>query len=148
MYRLANDIDSADASIAEALLKLQEYAKAYDWAQDIDFLKALESVYETIAEGNAYIVDGLLVLVNEFSPWYSNTKVLQEWLVLRVYPSIGDGVAEVPKALREIAKHRGCATLITADSSPISIVADAYKAAGFQPLTRSFFKKVQDGATQ
>lgn len=148
MYRLADRTDTDGTAIAEAVLKLQEYAQAYNWAQDISFLKALETVYETVDEGNAYIVDGILVLVNEFAPWYSNTKVLQEWLVLRVYPSVSGGVAEVPKALLEIAKQRECATLITADSSPISIVADAYKAAGFQPLTRSFFKKVQDGATQ
>lgn len=138
-YRLVSILDEAFA-ISEALTKLHKYAKAYSWTNAIDFDKACQAVGYFSGQGNAYVVDGYLVMVDVVTPWYSNDNVLQEWLVLKLYD--GGSVDSVPPALLAIAKERGCKSVITADSSPISIVADAYTRAGFLPLTRSFTKEV------
>jgi hypothetical protein len=133
--------DENDTSaIRGALDNLQQYASYYPWALDVDFDKACQVVADCVAEGKAYIIDGYLVLIDKIVPWYSNTPVLQEWLVVKVY---GEGsVSSIPPALLQIAEQLGCAGVMTADSSPVNIMASAYRKAGFEPLTQSFFKKV------
>jgi len=81
-----------------------------------------------------------LVLTAVVYPWYSTAPVLQEWLVLKLHS--GGSVNSIPPALLAIAKERGCSVVITGDSSPISIVAEAYSQADFRPLTQSFYKEV------
>lgn len=139
MYRLrANQI----GLVTEALLKLRDYASQYKWANAIDFDKACASVQQTYDDGCAYVVDGYLVLIDVIQPWYSNDKILQEWLVLKLEHIEGQSVDSIPPALLAIAKERGCKSVITADSSPVNIVAGAYQRAGFTPLTTSFFKVI------
>lgn len=138
-HRLVSILDEAFA-ISDALVKLQKYAKAYSWTNEVDFDKACSAVGDFIGQGKAYVIDGYLVMIDVIQPWYSNDSVLQEWLVLKLYD--GGSVDSVPPALLAIAKERGCKSVATADSSPISIVADAYTRAGFLPLTRSFTKEV------
>ena len=136
--RLATEDDTS--AIRGALANLQQYASYYTWAFDIDFDKACQVVADYVAEGKAYIIDGYLVLVDKIVPWYSNTPVLQEWLVVKVY---GEGsVSSIPPALLRLAEQLGCGGVMTADSSPVNIMASAYRKAGFEPLTQSFFKKV------
>jgi hypothetical protein len=137
MYRLLSYTDLPD--LRAALKKLQAFAASYDWAVGIDFDKATDAIIHEANSGNALVVDGYLVMVAEVTPWYSRDKLLQEWLVLKL--TNGD-VSNVPTALTQVAAERGCSLVITADSSPISIVADAYKAAGFSTLTRSFYKRL------
>jgi hypothetical protein len=137
-YRLANPDD--DEPIIAALRKLQAYASTYGFTQQVDFHKAVSSVLSASESGDAYIVDGYLVLVDVLLPWYSDERVLQEWLVLKVYD--GGSVSSIPAAVRSIAAERGCGVIITADSSPVNIVAKAYREAGFHPLTQSFYTKV------
>ena len=137
MYRLATLLDEWD--IQHALFKLKNYADKYDWAF-ISVDHALAAVSSEIAAGNAWIISGHLVLVQRVIPWYSDRAMLQEYLVLKL--GCNGVLADVPVALQAIALEQGCVAVITGDSSPLSIVADAYKAAGFSPLTRSFYKKV------
>jgi hypothetical protein len=136
--RLADELD--EGLIRAALTKLQEYAKTYGWAVGIDYETAVASIMAEVAEDNAYVIDGYLVLTAVVYPWYSTAPVLQEWLVLKLHS--GGSVASIPPALLAIAKERGCSVVITGDSSPISIVAEAYSQADFKPLTQSFYKEV------
>ena len=136
--RLADVMDRV--SIRIALTKLQEYAKTYGWAVGIDYETAVASIMAEVAEDNAYVIDGYLVLTAVVCPWYSTSPVLQEWLVLKLHS--GGSVNSIPPALLAIAKEKGCAVVITGDSSPISIVAGAYSQADFRPLTQSFYKEV------
>lgn len=136
--RLADKLD--EGLIHAALRRLQAYASKYDWAVGVDYETAVTSIMAEVEAGNAYVVQGYLVLVATVYPWYAKLPVLQEWLVLRLHT--GGRVAFVPPALLHIAKERGCSVVITGDSSPISIVADAYSNAGFKPLTKSFYKEV------
>ena len=126
--------------IFKAILKLDRYSDNYDWAIGKDLVKACDSIADAIQAGNAAIVDGYLVCVEVITPWYSNAKVLQEWLVLKLED--GGSTASIPIALQEIAIGRGASLIMSADSSPVNIVAGAYKAAAFKPLTTSFYKVV------
>ena len=126
--------------IFKAILKLDRYSDNYDWAVGKDLDKACASIVDAIHVGNVAIVDGYLVCVEVITPWYSNAKVLQEWLVLKLEE--GGNLASIPIALQEIAIGRGASLIMSADSSPVNIVAGAYKAAAFKPLTTSFYKVV------
>ena len=143
MIRLADVIEDRDALIA-ACKKLQEYAKAYSWTNEVSFDKGVSALQANILMGKGYLIDGYLVMLDIIQPWYSNDKVLQEWLVLKLYP--GGTVNSIPPALLSIAQTLGCKSVISADSSPISIVENAYLVDGWRPLTRSFTMKVPDGS--
>lgn len=127
-----------DAAVHAALLRLQKFSEAYEWAIGIDFNVGEEAIWA--ARHGAYVVDGYLVMTEVITPWYSTQKVLQEWLVLKLYED-GD-INSVPAALQELAHLLDCRVVITADSSPVSIVAAAYEKAGYSSLTHSFYKKV------
>ena len=136
--RLADKLD--EGLIHAALRRLQAYASKYDWAVGVDYETAVTSIMAEVEAGNAYVVQGYLVLVATVYPWYAKLPVLQEWLVLKLQS--GGSVSSIPPALLVIAKDKGCAVVITGDSSPISIVAEAYSQADFRPLTQSFYKEV------
>lgn len=139
-YRLTAPRD--EWAIAEALLKLKHYAEKYDWAVDVDYDIAFDNIIQACAAGKGYVVDGYLVMIDVVTPWYSQSPVLQEWLVLKIFDVPNYWIDSVPVALRQIAQANNCAVIITADSSPVSIVAKAYQRAGYKPLTQSFFTKV------
>lgn len=137
-YRPATLNDDTE-SIIRALRKLQDYAKGYDFVHTIDFNVAAGNVLKTVECGNAFVIDGYLVLLEFLQPWYSEDWILQEWLVLKLCP--GGSVDSIPPALKEIAAANECKVIITADSSPVSIVAQAYERAGFHKLTQSYCTK-------
>lgn len=127
-------------AVVNSLTKLENYAKQYKWAIGVDFLHAVGNIHDAIKQGQGYVIDGYLVMLDEVSPWYSKSPILTEWLVLKLYP--GGSVDSIPEALLAIAKERGISMVMTADSSPVNIVAEAYQRAGFSKLTTSFFKVV------
>ena len=137
--RLAEAKDKRAAK--DALCKLRDYADAYDWAVDVDFDKAVATVWGEIDTGGGWVIDGYLVLIHSFKPWYSNARMIQEWLTLKLYD--GGDINNVPPALLELAEvNFGASVVVTADSSPVNIMAKAYSNAGFSPLTQSFYKRV------
>lgn len=144
MYRKAELTDLR--CIYDALRGLEQYAKQYEWTNSVDFEKAYQTVKVEVLAGKAYIVEGYLVMTDVLTPWYSTDKVLQEWLVLKLYKQ--GSIDSVPVALLAIAKELGCKSVISADSSPVNIVGRAYEKAGYTPLTRSFTKGIEDGVSK
>lgn len=136
--RLADERDTS--AIRQALLDLQEYAKAYDFAVGVNFTLATSNLADAVADGRGYVIDGYLVLVDKVTPWYSTQSVLQEWLVLKLYS--GGTTSSIPPALKQIAKSLGCVCVISGDSSPVHIMAKTYRDAGWPTLTQSFYKRV------
>ena len=136
--RLADERDTS--AIREALLRLQEYAKAYDFAVGVNFTLGAGAIADAVADGKGYVIDGYLVMVDKIIPWYSTQPVLQEWLVLKLYP--GGKVDSIPPTLLVIARLMGCVCVISGDSSPTNIMAKAYSNAGWGHLTTSFYKRV------
>lgn len=137
-WRYATVDDSNE--IFRAILKLDAYSDGYDWAIGKDLNKAYDSITDAVAANNVLIVDGYMVCVETITPWYSNARVLQEWLVLKI--ADGGSIKSVPLALEEVAVGRGIKLIMSADSSPVNIVAGAYKEAAFKPLTTSFYKVI------
>lgn len=136
--RLADGRDHGP--IRSALLLLEEYSKKYGFAVGVDYTRAVANVLDEVDNEQAYVIDGYLVLLTKVIPWYANKPILQEWLVLKLYG--GGDISSVPAGIIQLAKDMGCSVTITADSSPVNIMADAYNKAGFSPLTRSFYKEV------
>ena len=136
--RLADGRDHGP--LRDALLRLQDYGKKYKFAVGVDYTTAEANVLHQVDTGNAYIIDGYLVLISVVVPWYATLPILQEWLVLKLYS--GGSVNSIPPALLELAASKGCKLVITGDSSPVNIMADAYHKACFTPLTQSFYKEV------
>lgn len=137
-WRYATVDDSNE--IFKAILKLDAYSDGYDWAIGKDLTKACDSIADAVAANNVLIVDGYMVCIETITPWYSNSRVLQEWLVLKI--ADGGSIKSVPLALEEVAMGLGIKLIMSADSSPVNIVAGAYKEAAFKPLTTSFYKVI------
>ena len=127
-------------AVHDALLVMEQRAAKYPFVVTTSLRKAAASIEHAILTHNAYVVDGYLVLTEVLQPWYSEDNILQEWYVMRLYPS--GSVDSIPAALKEIAYTLGCQIVMTADSSPVQIVAAAYEQAGFNKLTQSYCTKV------
>jgi hypothetical protein len=133
--------------IRAALVKfyelVQKHPEYYTWAYGLEFEKACWSIRHAVAMGKVYYIDGYIVCIDVVTPWYSEKPVLQEWLTLRIETNRSNGGCErIPQALRDLAVELGCAIVMTADSSAVSVMEDTYKANGYKPLTRSFYSEV------
>lgn len=137
-YRLATEDDMP--AISQALHTLKYHADKYPFVVSTNVAKAERNLQLSIHFGKAYVVDGYFVLTDTFEPWYSDDKVLQESLVLKLYQ--GGNRASIPPMLRELAEYLECSVIITADSSPVQLMAKTYEEAGFDKLTQSFCTKV------
>lgn len=147
MYRLANLTFDAVA-VEAALKKFQSLGATFGHVKTMSFERAMQQVTTAIANRDAYIIDGYLVMVDEVQPWYTEDKFLQEWLVVKVYRPINQSISSIPAALEKIAVERGCIGIISADTAPAQLVAQAYKDAGFKPLTTSFYKVLDHGISE
>ena len=136
MYRPVTDNDTPH--IVAAIKKLDAYAKSYLWVGNVDYDKVYQTIDDVIAAGKAFVVSGYLVLVDVISPWYTSDLILEEWLVLKLYA--GGSVDHIPSALEELRVLFNCSAVVSGDSSPVNIMAGAYKRAGYLPLTTSFYK--------
>jgi hypothetical protein len=128
--------------VEEALARFAKVAVSYPFVDGLDFERACTSIKTCIEAGDGYIIDGYLVMTTCFCPWYSTAKILQEWLVLKVYRTPPWGTKNIPEHLSAVAVRLGATRLITGDSSPVDIMGSTYRSAGFIPLTCSFFKEV------
>lgn len=137
LYRWADLSDMR--AVHDGLRLMEQRAATYPFVVTTSLRKAAVSIEHAIITHNAYVIDGYLVLTDVIKPWYSEDAILQEWYVMRLYK--GGTVASIPPALKQIAKDLGCAIIMTADSSPVQIVAAAYEAAGFTKLTQSYCTK-------
>jgi hypothetical protein len=128
-------------ALVEACKRLAAYAVKYKWVGEVDYEKGLTALFAEVDKGNAYVIEGYIVFVDEITPWYTQDRLLQEWLVMRLHYVHGE-LSKVPSALLAIAKARACVGVLGNDSSPVPIVAAAYEGDGWLALTKSYFKEV------
>jgi hypothetical protein len=140
-YRFATSEDLPALRIA--CDKLELFARKYEWSIKYDFAIGLSNLISAVTSGKALIVDGYLVCIDVINPWYGKANIVQEWLVLKLYD--GGTVDSVPKGLELFARTIGADMIMSADSSPVKIVAGAYEGAAFKPLTTSFYKVLDYG---
>lgn len=74
------------------------------WYKHVDLRRVLTSILE--GDSMSALVDGFLVIYDVGVPWYSPERMLEEVMVLRVYP--GGDFFNVPKFLEAKAKVHGC----------------------------------------
>lgn len=131
-------VDPSDTgAIVEALYRFASRGSEYPSLNKPDFEKGMVEIWNRVDAGDAYVVDGYLVIVKVVTPWYTQESVLSELLVCKLYK--GD-ITQVPKALEQLARDRGCVSVVCSDSSSHKSLAGAYQAAGFIPLPTPFYK--------
>lgn len=100
-----------------------------DWYQHVDVGRVLTSILN--GDNEAALVDGFLVVYNVGTTWYSDQRMLEEIMVLRVYP--GGDFYNVPKYLEAKAKEHGCAMVAvgTALARSDPALVKMYEKAGY-----------------
>lgn len=133
--------DERDTSAIRSAVHNYAEQPACDWVLGLDVDKANAALADWVATGKAYVIDGYLVLVDEATPWYSNSTYLDEWFVLKLYP--GGSLDSIPPALARLAKQRGCVAVMGGDSSPAKRLDAAYRRApGWVPAANLHFRKI------
>lgn len=100
------------------------------------------TIRNAIHQGRAYIVEHVLIVVDDGCPPFSSTRTLFEQLVLKL-ASKGNVSAAVA-ALDDIARARDCTHIAVGDTQ-IGKMVPYYEAAGFMPLGVQLFKEVTNG---
>lgn len=107
------------------------------WLRDIDREQVLHSILAGAVQ--ARIVHGYLVLFTVGSPWYSTVSVLEECLVLRLYP--GGTLRDVAAFLELEAEANGCVRVCVGTAlANDRAIARVYNSAGFYEEARTLVK--------
>ena len=132
-------------NLMKALVKFAKQVEAqpehYAFANGFDLATAYENLKDAITSYKCLYINGYLVFIDDVKPWYGGPTVLQEWFTIRVedtqYP-LSSAVVD----LQAWAIDEGYTVILGADSSPTEIMAKAYEANGFTPLTKQYFKEI------
>jgi hypothetical protein len=131
--------------LMKALVKfakqVENQPEHYAFANGFNLATAYENLKDAITSYKCFNIHGYLVFVDDIAPWYGGDRVLQEWFTIKIVDT-GVPVEQVPYELSLVAEREGYNVVIGADSSPTGIMAKAYEANGFTPLTKQYFKEV------
>lgn len=106
----------------------------------IDIPTARKYIEQAITEGRCVFRGGYMILFDVGSDWYSNTKVLIEQLILKVYPDNKEATVDDAIATLDLLKETyGCAAVIVGDTQ-IGYMTPRYQAAGYQVLGTQLMK--------
>lgn len=100
------------------------------WYKHVDLRRVLTSILG--GDSLSALVDGYLVVYDIGETWYSQHRILEEVMVIRVYP--GGSFPNVPKFLESKAKAHGCAMVSvgTALARSDPALVKLYEQAGYQ----------------
>lgn len=100
------------------------------WYKHVDLRRVLTSILG--GDSMSALVDGYLVVYDIGETWYSPHKVLEEVMVIRIYP--GGDFLQVPKFLESKAKAHGCAMVCvgTALARSDAALIKIYERSGYQ----------------
>jgi len=113
----------------------------YKFARGFNFSVAYGSLLDAITARRCLYIDGYMVFFDIITPWYGGEPLLQEWFTIKV-ANEDTQLTLVVAQLHAYARGRGCRAVLGGDSSPVSLMASAYEAEGFTPLTKQYFKEV------
>ncbi|ASJ79292.1 MULTISPECIES: hypothetical protein [Shewanella] len=132
-------------NLMKALVKFAHQVEVqpehYAFAKGFNLATAYENLKDAITSYKCLYIHGYLVFFDGLDPWYGGGSVLQEWFTIR----IEDGPVRAVSVVTELqvwAIDNGYSRVLGADSSPTGIMAKAYEANGFTPLTKQYFKEV------
>jgi hypothetical protein len=121
--------------------QVENQPEHYAFANGFNLATAYENLKDAIISYKCLYIYGYLVFIDEVKPWYGGSAVLQEWFTIKVEDTAFT-VDQVPTALTFWASDGGYSVVLGADSSPTELMAKAYEANGFTPLTKQYFKEV------
>ena len=136
-----DDLPSLMVALVKFAKQVEAQPEHYAFAKGFDLAKAYENLKDAITSYKCLYLRGYLVFVDTVEPWYGGVEFLQEWFTIKVRD---DAVSadDIPHLLAEYANRNGYSRVLGADSSPTGIMAKAYEANGFTPLTKQYFKEV------
>jgi hypothetical protein len=129
--------------IMEGLLAMLEESPAPQMAMATPIAAEL-SIRHAIHEGRTRIIDDFFIMFDIAVPWYAETKVLVEDIILRITMNHNTKVQVAIDALDVIAAEYGCEKIATGDTQ-IGYMTPKYLASGYQLMGSQFIKGVKRG---
>ena len=137
----SGDLPNLMKALVKFAKQVENQPEHYAFANGFNLALAYDNLKDAITSYKCLYIHGYLVFIDEVKPWYGGSSVLQEWFTIRVedtqYP-ISSAVVD----LQTWAIDEGYNVILGADSSPTELMAKAYEANGFTPLTKQYFKEV------
>jgi hypothetical protein len=135
------DLPNLMGALVKFAKQVENQPEHYAFANGFNLATAYDNLKDAIISYKCLYIKGYLVFIDEVKPWYGGSPVLQEWFTIRVedtqYP-LSSAVVD----LQTWAIDEGYNVILGADSSPTELMAKAYEANGFTPLTKQYFKEV------
>lgn len=127
------------AAIAAAIHQLELNSSRYPFPIKPSLEAAIEHVMQKASEGDAYIGNGVLLLVSTFTPWFSKDKVFQEEFMLSVgSPSL----RPVIRFIEQEARRRGCDYILAGNTYQDARLTELYQRLGYQHTTDILMKEL------
>lgn len=135
-------LDIAEIKIREICAKSSK-----QWVKQVDPDTVIAYLWDTVqglTDHNIDLVDGYLVVWYVGIPWWSNNKILQEDLVLKVDDKTHAGFGSVVQFLTNTAKDLGCQGIGvgTAFSDREPALVRVYQKHGFKLESSQLFKEI------
>ena len=117
------------------------------WVRMVDPETVIDYLWDTLqgsTEHNISLVDGYLIVWYVGQPWWSNDKILQEDLVLKVAPDTKADFATVVNFLQDMAEQLCCSGIGagTAFSDRDPALVRVYQKHGFKLEASQLFKEL------
>lgn len=135
------DLPNLMKALVKFAKQVDDQPAHYSFAKDFDLARAYDNLKDAITSYKCLYIYGYLVFFDEVKPWYGGPAVLQEWFTIRIEQTAVPA-SEVITALQLWALDEGYSRVLGGDSSPTGIMAAAYEANNFTPLTKQFFKEL------
>lgn len=142
-YRLAtqHDVPLVMTAILDMLAKSPSAQMQY-----ASPMAAELGVRDFIHRESAIMYGDFFVMLDEFSPWFSNERFLCEVIILRVSRETDAKVSEVIEVLEKIAQERGCKAAIGGDTQ-IGYMTPHYRKRGWEVLGTQLIKRISHGVS-
>jgi hypothetical protein len=104
-------------------------------------MEAELSIRNAMHEGNAWIIQGYLIVVDVGRVWYSGERFLIEQIILRIEKT-GTQVQAAIGALDQLADHYKCNAIAVGDTQ-IGHMTPLYQDHGYVTLGTQLFKEIR-----
>ena len=127
------------AAIAAAIHQLELNCSRYPFPIKFSLESAIAHVMLKAAEGDAFVGNGVVLLVSTITPWFSDNRVLQEEFIL----SLGSpNLRAVIRFVEAEAKRRGRDYILAGNTYQDARLTELYKRLGYKHTTDILSKEL------
>jgi hypothetical protein len=101
-------------------------------------------VRDFIHRESAVVWGDFFIMLDEFTPWFSNERFLCEVIILRISRETDAKVGDAIEVLEYIAQERGCKAAIGGDTQ-IGYMTPHYRKRGWEALGTQLIKRISNG---